>query len=137
MESSDDSFSAEVFEARKALSDSTNRPQKRDFSSFLSDSALKSANFAKKVCVEKRGNENKERDETVVHELSNPNCGPTQRSAISDSVDSDFPRLQRCVGLKGNGAASSNLDAGFIKDCTCFVCSTGIFNFSVFFVFLL
>ncbi|KAI9113966.1 hypothetical protein K1719_015217 [Acacia pycnantha] len=151
---SGDNFSDGIVETRTTLADITNRPQKRAFSSVSGDSAPISGHgccqiddiggdlhFAKKVCFEgghaagvsqglaNRCSENDERDRTL-HKLAPSKCGATEWSAISGSLDSKFPGLERCVRLKGNGGEIPTEDGGPLKDCSCSVCSTAAYMWS-------
>ncbi|XP_028776569.1 uncharacterized protein LOC114733292 [Neltuma alba] len=147
---SGDNFSDGIVETRTALADCTNRPHKRAFSLISGDSAPKSGHghrkidniggdfhFAKKVCFEgghaagapqglaTHAPENDERDRSL-HKLASSKCGAT----VSGSLDSKFPGLERCVGLKGDGGENSTEDGDPLKACSCFVCSTAAYMWS-------
>ncbi|XP_054822242.1 uncharacterized protein LOC129320705 isoform X2 [Prosopis cineraria] len=151
---SGDNFSDGIAETRTALADCTNRPQKRAFSSISVDPAPESGHgcckidniggdlhFSKKACIEGRhaagdsqelanhDSANEERDRSLP-KLASSKCGATECSKISGSLDSKFPGLERCVGLKGGGSEKSTEDEDPLKACSCFFCSTAAYMWS-------
>lgn len=162
---SGDNFSDGIVKIRPALTDVTNRPEKRPFSLISGDSFPESGDgfrkmdansgdlpFAKLARFQGRlsagvsqgrpliegltdhASENDDIDQGL-HKWASSKCGaPLEWSTISGSQDSKFPGLERCVRLKGDGGENSTGEGDLLKGCSCSFCSTGSFNFLVWFV---
>ncbi|KAF7834276.1 putative Tether containing UBX domain for GLUT4 [Senna tora] len=140
---SGDNFSDGVVRTRPALSDVTNRPEKRPFSSISSGSGPESGSGYRKVDAKQarfqgrfaaggasqdglattdRDSENEERDEGV---------RKVEWSGVSGSRDSKFLGLERCVRLKDDdGENSIGDDEDLLKGCSCAFCSTAAYIWS-------